>query len=272
MTTSPGLRSTNNHGSNNDGSNNHGPLSRAGLRTGSRPPRTVALVGADGAGKSTLTRALEDAALPRPVKRVYMGVNLESSGLMLPTTRLVLALKRRQGRRADMTGPALFAPDNDREPAQVATGWRPGTRAFARLTVWMLEEWFRQLVTLGYAARGYIVVFDRHFFADYYDAEPSGDGTSPRLRGTWTGRAHGWLLGHAYPRPGRVICLDAPGQVLFARKPEASPEWLERRRQGYLALGAVVPRFVVVDADRRPDLVLNDVIETIRTHWKEGRT
>jgi thymidylate kinase len=246
-------------------------LSRSLSAPGMRPrgPRTIALVGADGAGKSTLTRALEDAALPRPVKRIYMGVNLESSGLMLPTTRLVLALKRRRGRRPDMTGPARSLPDLD-DGSPPPTGWRSGLRAGARFTVWMLEEWFRQLVTVGYAARGYIVVFDRHFFADYYDADSPGPPARPR--GSLTGRAHAWLLTHAYPRPALVICLDAPGQVLYARKPEASPEWLERRRQGYLALGAVVPTFVVVDASRRPDLVLNDVIETIRTHWKEGRT
>lgn len=234
-----------------------------------RGPRTIALVGADGAGKSTLTRALEDAALPRPVKRIYMGVNLESSGLMLPTTRLVLSLKRRRGGRPDLTGPVRSAPDaGTGSPSR--TGWRSGIRSGARFTVWMLEEWFRQLVTLGYAARGYIVVFDRHFFADYY--EPATAGSRPRPPAPLTARAHAWLLTHAYPRPELVICLDAPGQVLYARKPEATPEWLERRRQGYLALGAVVPTFVVVDANRRPDLVLNDVIETIRTHWKEGRT
>ena len=39
-------------------------------------------------GKSTITGLLESAPLPAPVKRIYMGVNLESSSLMLPTTRL----------------------------------------------------------------------------------------------------------------------------------------------------------------------------------------
>jgi hypothetical protein len=57
---------------------------------------TVALIGPDGAGKTTIGRRLEHA-LPRPVKYIYMGVNLDSSNVMLPTTRLVKAIKRALG-------------------------------------------------------------------------------------------------------------------------------------------------------------------------------
>ena len=77
-----------------------GPASTAsGPGSARRPPTrsrslTVALVGADGAGKSTVTRLLQTADLPRPVKTIYMGVNLEASSLMLPTTRALLLLRR----------------------------------------------------------------------------------------------------------------------------------------------------------------------------------
>ena len=47
------------------------------------------------------------------------------------------------------------------------------------------------------------------------------------------------------PRPDRIVVLDAPGEVLHARKGEHDPETLERWRQGYLRTfvppGAVVP-------------------------------
>jgi ABC-type branched-subunit amino acid transport system ATPase component len=52
---------------------------------------TVALIGPDGAGKTTIGRRIEHT-LPLPVKYVYMGVNLDSSNHMLPTTRLLKSI------------------------------------------------------------------------------------------------------------------------------------------------------------------------------------
>jgi hypothetical protein len=209
----------------------------------------VALVGADGAGKSTISLLLETAPLPAPVKRIYMGVNLEASTLMLPTTRLLVLAKRARGGRPDLVG----TPPG-----------RLSARGTARMVVWILEEWLRQAVAWGYTRAGYLVVFDRHFLADYHhsDIEPGAAG-----RGV-VRAAHGWMLQHAYPKPDLVVCLDAPSAVLFARKPESSLQSLEQRRQQYLRLADAVPAFVVVDADRPVDAVLDDVLSAIRRHWE----
>ncbi|MEP6665795.1 MAG: hypothetical protein ABJA81_05045 [Nocardioidaceae bacterium] len=228
-----------------------------------RPRLSVALVGADGAGKSTVSRLLEQADLPMPVKTIYMGVNLEASSLMLPTTRLLLAAKRARGGRPDLVASSLTRQPPSSTMDQVRT-WRRSIKDSVRLTVWMFEEWLRQLVATIHRARGYIVVFDRHFFADYYhtDIVTQGAGHGP------FGRLHGWMLQNAYPKPDLVICLDAPAEVLFLRKHEASVEWLEQRRQQYLRLADVIPAFAVVDADRPLDAVLAHTVECIRTHWK----
>jgi thymidylate kinase len=220
----------------------------------------VALVGADGAGKSTITQLLETAPLPAPVKRIYMGVNLEASSLMLPTTRLLVAAKRARGGRPDLVG----SPVGEEESAAGPGGWRRSARTTARMTVWILEEWLRQGVAWRYARAGYLVVFDRHFLADYYhsDIEPR------RSRRPAVRALHGWMLQHAYPRPDLVVCLDAPASVLHARKPESSPQWLEQRRQQYLRLSDAVPAFVVIDADRPLEAVFTDVVDTIRHHWE----
>lgn len=230
-----------------------------------RPLVTVALVGADGAGKSTVSRALAHADLPAPVKTIYMGVNLEASSLMLPTTRLLLAAKQRRGGRPDLVASRLQT-SSEKSPGG-NRDWRKSARDSARMSVWMLEEWLRQLVVVAYGARGHIVVFDRHFFADYYHADIA-DGAGRGL----VGRLHGWMLTHAYPKPGLVICLDAPAEVLYLRKPESSVEWLEQRRQQYLSLGDVVPVLEVVDADRPLEVVIDDVIERIRAQWKAMAT
>lgn len=224
---------------------------------------TVALVGADGAGKSTLTRALEQAELPRPVKRIYMGVNLEASTMMLPTTRALLAVKRARGGRPDLVASTLSGEPASR-PGSPVGRLRRNTKVAARLLVWAMEEWLRQLVAFSYQARGWIVVFDRHFFADYYEADVA---PVSGARGG-SSRVHGWMLRRLYPKPDLVLCLDAPGEVLYARKPEASVTWLEQRRRQYLALAEVVPALVVLDATRPVDAVLSDAVDTITTHWK----
>jgi thymidylate kinase len=225
---------------------------------------SVAIIGPDGAGKSTITELLEREQLPAPVKRIYMGVNLESSSLMLPTTRLALRLKAARGRRPDMVGPGVSpAPSAGGNPARRAV--QTAGRGI-RLLLWVAEEWFRQLVAEYHRRRGAIVVFDRHFYADYFhvDAEQGRRSVSTRL--------HRWLLEHAYPKPDLVICLDAPGQVLFDRKGEASPAWLEQRRRQYLQLAAVLPDFVVVDVDRPLEAVTREVATVISEYFEKRRT
>ena len=222
---------------------------------------SVALIGPDGAGKSTISALLEHEPLPAPVKRIYMGVNLQASSLMLPTTRLALAIKTARGRRSD-----LAAPSADPVPGGGSPGRRAvrGTVRGTRMLMWLAEEWFRQLVAAYHRRRGAIVVFDRHFYADYYHADVAAG------RRPLSSRVHGFLLEHAYPKPDLVICLDAPGAVLFERKHEASAEWLEQRRRQYLQLATAVPHFAVVDVDRPLDAVTRDVA-TVITEFVEKR-
>jgi thymidylate kinase len=225
-----------------------------------RPRLSVALVGPDGAGKSTISARLREATLPAPVTTIYMGVNLEASTLMLPTTRLLLAAKRARGGRADLVASSLR--DIQEVPAaapRLGARWRNT----ARLAVWMTEEWLRQLVALGHGLRGRIVIFDRHFYLDYYHA----DVAAGRRRGA-AERLHGWMLARVYPKPDLVILLDAPAEVLHARKPEATVAWLERRRQQYLELAPLVPEFVIVDVDRPLEAAVSEVVAAIESTWK----
>ena len=65
---------------------------------------SVALIGPDGSGKTTIARRLE-ATLPVPTKYLYMGVSLDSSSSMLLTSRLLRRVKSALGARRDTTGP-----------------------------------------------------------------------------------------------------------------------------------------------------------------------
>jgi thymidylate kinase len=229
-----------------------------------RPRLTVALVGPDGAGKSTISARLPKADLPRPVRTIYMGVNLEASSLMLPTTRLLLAAKKARGGRPDLVASSLRDVDDAAQETTAPRSLAGTAKSTARLGVWMLEEWLRQLVAFGHGLRGNIVVFDRHFYLDYYHADVEA---RTKRRGL-AQRVHGWMLTHLYPKPDLVIMLDAPAEVLHARKPEATVAWLERRRRQYLELAPLVPEFVIVDVDRSLDEAVADVVEAIRRTWK----
>lgn len=222
---------------------------------------TVALVGPDGAGKTTVARRLEEV-LGLPVDYLYMGVSADSSNRLLPTTRLAHALKRRRGARPDTAGPRDHAAVRPPAGGRVRRA-RRSLRAGLRLANRLAEEWHRQLLAARSVRRGSVVLFDRHFFADYHAYDVVGaDRTLSR-------RLHGWLLAHAYPKPDLVVCLDAPGEVLHARKGEGSAELLERRRRDYLRLREVTERFEVVDATQPLDDVAREVARAIRSFEAE---
>ena len=209
---------------------------------------TVALIGPDGAGKSSIARRLE-SSFPLPVKRLYMGINTESSNVALPTTRLIERLRqarrRRSGAVRSATSPAAGA---SRKPAGKL--W-----AAVRLANRLAEEWYRQLLSWSYRLRGKIVVYDRHFKFDF-------EWEKGRQR-RFSDRLHRWFLAKCYPQPDLVIYLDAPAEVLFARKGEANLQWLEERRQAFLRQGAKMPGFVRVDATQSLEAVHAEVRERI---------
>jgi len=120
------------------------------------------------------------------------------------------------------------------------------------------EEWYRQVVAWTYVRSGVIVIFDRHFFFDFYAHDVAGGSARSFDR-----RLHGFLLSRVYPKPDLIIYLDAPPELLFDRKGEGTLEWLERRRQEYLEFAPAMKHFVVVDASRPLHEVTRDVAEAI---------
>lgn len=217
---------------------------------------TVALIGADGAGKSTICRQL---AMERPaeIKTIYMGINIQASNIALPTTRLYRWAKIRTGHDEDMGGPP--DPTRRRRPSSRLKRWAKGLKSGLLLVNRLADEWYRQLMAWIYTRRGFIVIFDRHYFADYY-AYDIGAGDPDR---TIASRVHGAMLQRFYPKPALVILLDAPAEILFARKQEGSAELIERRRQEYLHMGDVLEQFVIVDADQPQDIVTMNVLTHI---------
>ena len=217
----------------------------------------IALIGGDGAGKTTVAEALI-ADFSHPVKYLYMGANASSSNISLPTTRLLYSLKvrkerRDRSRRGEEVPEEMSWTDIDNFNAPRGRLW-----AAARLVNRIAEEIVRQAVSWFYQARGFLVVYDRHFLFDFSTAGPDRRRLSERI--------HRWWLENLYPKPQLAIFLDADPEVLLERKVEVSARYLHARREAFLQRGATLEHFHVVDASQPFDTVYARVTEIINSY------
>jgi thymidylate kinase len=216
---------------------------------------TVALIGPDGAGKTTIGTAVERSGRA-PIKYIYMGINPAAANYSLPTTRLIKSTKKKLGVE---------------DVPKASSRRRGGRLRFLRpvkeavgLANQLAEEWFRQGVAWCFSCRGQVVLFDRHFLFDYCFSPETGAPMS------WSRRVHTWALRRFFPRPDVVICLDAPAEVMFARKGECTLEELETMRQEYLLMGEHARHFAVVDSTQPQASVIEQVEEIIVGHYRRG--
>jgi hypothetical protein len=122
----------------------------------------------------------------------------------------------------------------------------------------MLVQWRRYISARYHQADGQPVIFDRYTY----------DALLPRAHASRRGRARRWVLAHACPAPDLVVLLDAPSDVLYARKGEHSAAALESQRQAYLQICTRPRRAVVVDATRSADELRRQVTTLL---WNEYR-
>jgi thymidylate kinase len=184
----------------------------------------VVLLGADGSGKSTTLSSLGDALAP-----VFRRV-----------TRNHLA-------------PALFHRPGSTTPATSPHGRpvRSPITSLAKAVSWLVDY------TLGYyvkvrpgLARSTLVLFDRYFIDALVD---------PR-RYRYGGPQ--WVLHLVWsliPKPDLVILLDAPPEVLRARKQEVSLSETERQQRAYRELVGTLPNGHIVNVAQPLDQVVTAV-------------
>ena len=215
---------------------------------------TVALIGGDGAGKTTVARHLMES-LPWRVKYLYMGPSTISGNFALPTTKLARSLKLKIDNK-----PAGKKDEGDEPGKPTSNDLHYGKKKrnhlwiFARFLNRILEACWRQLLTLNYRLRGYVVVYDRYNLFDAAPRDPS------KLRmNKLLDRIEYWILFYFFPKPDLVIFLDAPPDVLYSRKGEASIKHLKSRREATLKQGERTKNFIRVDASLPLDQVLEDV-------------
>jgi thymidylate kinase len=196
----------------------------------------VALLGPDGAGKSTLAKELSQIDHLR-AQLIYMGGNYEASNIGLPTTPWLKAQVR----------------------ALHGTRWNSKTYLLKSMNYCnrLMDQWYRYAVGMYHKMLGRFVIFDRYSY-DAYLSPPAS---------TLGKRMRRWFLKHTCPPPDFIILLDAPGIILYQRKGEHSPEFLEKQRQTFLRLSDKITNMAVVDATRSASDIRRDAISMIWTYY-----
>ena len=178
----------------------------------------VTVLGPDGAGKSTLLENLQ--AILEPFFRHQAVFHF----------RPMLFQKKRES----------VSDPHGRPPRGVLASW---LKVFYYFAEWWLG--FFMLIVPA-KVRSTLVIFDRSF--DDLSIDPK----RYRLRGA------GVLvrfLRRLLPRADRVLILDAPPEVIHARKPELPVREIEAQRSALRALAKGGPRCVLLAADESPEKV-----------------
>lgn len=163
---------------------------------------TVAIIGPDGAGKSTVAAGLTDS--------------------------LAMAFWRRQ--RRFHWRPNVIAPKPDRGPVPDphSKPVRGSVASMLCLSGFFLDYWAGYLLLVRHlAAKSHLVVFDRYFQDVLVDPQRYRYGGPRRFAE---------MLSRIIPQPDLVILVDADAESILRRKPELPYQEIERQRKAYRKL------------------------------------
>jgi len=185
---------------------------------------SACILGPDGAGKSEITKLLEKR-LQNTVKQVA-----------------VRHLK-----------PQLFKNTKSNGPVTDPHGKiaRSAIISIAKIIFWFFELWVDRFFH-GYKNLT-LQIWDRYYHDILVDSKRYRYGGP-----VWVAR----LIGKLVPKPDLWILLDAPPEVLQARKKEVPYKETARQRDAYLRLISEMPSYAIVDASKPVD---NVIVETERT-------
>ncbi|TVR11321.1 MAG: hypothetical protein EA385_01545 [Salinarimonadaceae bacterium] len=192
----------------------------------------VVLLGPDGAGKSTLSEALE-------VPPLAVFDRTDCRGFAPKMFRRLL--RRRQG---PTDQPHALPP-------------RSAAVSIIRAGYWLAHQTAEHAASRIDLARATLIIYDRHFVDILVDHK----------RYRYGGPL--WLLSMIWsilPKPDLVLLLDAPAEVLFQRKQELSLDETDRQRRRYLALVTSLENGHVLDAAQPFESVFDQVSRILVAH------
>lgn len=226
---------------------------------------TVALIGGDGAGKTTIAKRLEEAC-PLPTKYLYMGINPQAGKFTLPTSRLVFLLKQSSYKKEASKSSQTQSESVPAHYLEYSKTNRGPLWTALRLLNRLIEASYRQIIAIYYQIRGYIVIYDRH---PLFETAPLPK-KSGKKKFSWLTGANHWIISNLFPKPKLTIFLDAPAELLHARKKESTPDYLDRQRTKYLKQGEITANFIRIDATQPLEKVYVDVEQQILSFHRQN--
>jgi thymidylate kinase len=124
---------------------------------------------------------------------------------------------------------------------------RSALTSLAKILVWLMEEWYAHLFL---DKNGRLLICDRYYHDLLIDPMRYRYGGPLQIAR---------LVGKLMPQPTLWVLLDAPGEVLQARKQEVTRQESARQRQAYLAFVSQQRQYAIVDASQLLDKVTADV-------------
>jgi len=184
------------------------------------------MLGPDGAGKSSVIRGLMDKwkFQQRTVKMRHLN------------PRYVAQFRGQQE--------VIVVDPHGKQP-------RGAFLSIVKIVVWLFEEWY---FTLFHENQRMLIICDRYYHDLLVDPLRYRFG-APR----WTAS----LIGKMMPHPRLWILLDAPAEVLQARKQEVRPEETARQCQAYREFIRTRRHYSIVDASQPLDKVIADAQQAI---------
>ena len=209
----------------------------------------VTLLGPDGSGKTLVSTRIAGSSLRDvPYKTVSIQKGYRQN---LPELRTIAGFVLRRS----------IAPVGDARDPHGAPAHRPLTW-LVKFGYYTIDIWLQHIQARRAVAHTSLVLRDRHLMELTIDARRyryAGPSWIPRLIAT------------LQPRPAMVIVLDAPPEVLQARKHDVSMEESIRQREAYRQLAMRHPHGYIVRSDRAVDDVTRDVAGVI-ADFTRGRT
>ncbi len=202
------------------------------------PGATLVLLGPDGSGKSSVARRLLDELHGTFYRDKNIHVHWKPA----------VFLRQRRAERPATTNPH----------GQPPRGWFASQLAllyhWSEYFVGSLIQFRPVLFRCG------LVLIERHHYD--FEVDPRRYRLQPPC----------WLVRVAFrclPKPDLVFVLDAPPELLQARKPEVTLDESRRQRAAYLTLAARMPNSRVIDCTQPLDLVVASIVRETLYHLEK---